>query len=454
MKNRISHFASRALQRRSPDGKRRGVSTRAAVAAMTVAGIAVSMLCSGTASAQASQAETATTATSTTTDTRPAIVVRGEYLARAGDCVACHTAPRGKLFAGGLAMETPFGTLFSPNITPDPQYGIGSWDKDAFFNMMRTGKGPDGKLIYPAMPIAQYTKVTREDSDAIFAYLQSIPPVAQPNRPHELKFPFNQRDLLYGWRTLYFREGAYQPDPTRSVEWNRGAYLVEGLGHCTMCHTQINALGGSSRRDQFAGGLIPVENWYAPSLTSDKDGGLGDWSTKDIVDLLQAGLSDRGAVYGPMAEVTYHSLQYLNDDDLKAMAVYLKALPSNTGRKTGPSAPTGTTVFARGASVYKDKCAICHGDNGKGDVPNYPPLANNQSIEMDSAVNPIRIVLNGGFPPGTQRNPEPYGMPPFGQQLNDADAAAVVTYVRTAWGNHGLPVTAKEVNDLRKAPLR
>jgi mono/diheme cytochrome c family protein len=320
--------------------------------------------------------------------------------------------------------------------------------------MMRTGKSPDGKLIYPAMPIAQYTKVTREDSDAIYAYLQSIPPVAQPNHPHDLKFPFNQRDLLIGWRTLYFREGAFQPDPTKSVEWNRGAYLVEGLGHCTMCHTQINMLGGSSQSEQFAGGLIPVQKWYAPSLTSDKDGGLGDWSIKDIVDLLQAGNSDRGAVYGPMAEVTFHSLQYMSDEDVKAMAVYLKALPSNTGRKSGPSASTETPVFARGAEVYKDKCAVCHGDNGKGNAPKYPPLANNQSIEMDSAVNPIRIVLNGGFPPGTQRNLQPYGMPPFAQELSDADAAAVVTYIRTAWGNHGLPVTPREVNELRKAPLR
>lgn len=444
MMNRISCFASRALQRRSTSGKRSGLSARAAA----MASLAASILLAGTASAQAPQAASAAA------DTRPAIVVRGEYLARAGDCIACHTAPRGKLFAGGLAMETPFGTLYSPNITPDVQYGIGRWDKDAFFNMMRTGKSPDGKLIYPAMPIAQYTKVTREDSDAIFAYLRSIPPVQQPNHPHELKFPFNQRELLFGWRTLYFREGAYQADPTKSVEWNRGAYLVEGLGHCTMCHTQINMLGGSSRNDQFAGGLIPVQKWYAPSLTSNKDGGLGDWSTKDIVDLLQAGLSDRGAVYGPMAEVTYHSLQYLSDEDVKAMAVYLKALPDNQGRKTGPSAPTGTKVFARGAHVYADKCAICHGDEGKGNVPNYPPLANNQSIEMDSAVNPIRIVLNGGFPPGTQRNSEPYGMPPFAQELSDDDAAAVVTFVRTAWGNHGLPVTAKEVNELRKAPLR
>ncbi|HYS63898.1 MAG TPA: cytochrome c [Paraburkholderia sp.] len=386
-------------------------------------------------------------------DTRPDIVKRGEYLARAGDCVACHTAPRGKLFAGGLAMETPFGTLYSPNITPDAQYGIGTWSEDAFFKMMRTGRTPDGTLLYPAMPIAQYTKVTREDSNAIFAYLKSVQPVREPDHKHTLRFPFNQRKLLYGWRTLYFREGEFQPDPTKSVEWNRGAYLVEGLGHCTMCHTKINMLGGSSQSEQFAGGLIPVQNWYAPSLTSDKDGGLGDWSIKDIVDLLQAGISDRGAVYGPMAEVTYHSLQYMTDEDVKAMAVYLKTLPDNRGRKSGPSAPTNTNVFALGEKIYADKCALCHGAKGEGKLQHYPPLAGNQSIEMDSAVNPIRIVLNGGFPPGTMRNPEPYGMPPFAQELNDTDAAAVVTYIRTAWGNHGQPVTARDVNALRNAPL-
>ncbi|MHB9841057.1 c-type cytochrome [Paraburkholderia terrae] len=387
-------------------------------------------------------------------DTRPEIVKRGEYLARAGDCVACHTAPRGKTFGGGLAMETPFGTFFTPNISSDKEYGIGKWTADEFFKMMRTGKSPDGKLIYPVMPIAAYTKVTREDSDAIFAYLQSVEPVHQPSRKLELRFPFNQRELLIGWRSLYFREGEYQPNPSRSVEWNRGAYLVEGLGHCSMCHTKINLLGGSSKSEQFAGGLIPVQNWYAPSLTSDKDGGLGDWSIKDIVDLLQAGISDRGAVYGPMAEVTYHSLQYMTDDDVKAMAVYLKTLPDNDpGRKTGPSATVKPAVFENGQRIYMQKCATCHGEHGEGHLQHYPPLAHNQSIEMDSAVNPIRIVLNGGFPPGTRRNPEPYGMPPFAQELNDADLAAVVTYIRTAWGNHGLPVTAKQVNELRKAPL-
>ncbi|CAB3798764.1 hypothetical protein LMG28614_04836 [Paraburkholderia ultramafica] len=410
--------------------------------------------------ADTTPAKPTTTASPTTTtipensaDTRPEIVKRGEYLARAGDCIACHTAPRGKLFAGGLAMETPFGTLYSPNITPDAQYGIGTWSEEAFFKMMRTGRKPDGTLIYPAMPIAQYTKVTREDANAIFAFLRTVEPVREPNRKHTLRFPFNQRNLLYGWRTLYFREGEFQPDPTKSVEWNRGAYLVEGLGHCSMCHTRINMLGGSSPSDQFAGGLIPVQNWYAPSLTSDKDGGLGDWSIQDIVDLLQTGVSARGAVYGPMAEVTYHSLQHLSDEDIRAMAVYLKSLPDNQGRKTGPSAQADPRTFALGKQIYADKCALCHGANGEGQLPHYPPLAGNQSIEMDSAVNPIRIVLNGGFPPGTKRNPQPYGMPPFGQELNDTEAAAVVTYIRTAWGNHGAPVTARQVSELRKAPL-
>jgi mono/diheme cytochrome c family protein len=385
------------------------------------------------------------------TDTGPEILKRGKYLARAGDCIACHTAPRGKLFAGGLAMETPFGTLYSPNITTDREYGIGTWTQETFSKMMRTGLTPDGAPLYPAMPIAQYTKVTREDSDAIFAYLRSVAPVHEPNRKHTLRFPFNQRKLLYGWRTLYFREGEYQSDSTQSVEWNRGAYLVEGLGHCTLCHTKINSLGGSSPSEQFAGGLIPLQNWYAPSLTSDKDGGLGDWSIKDIVDLLQAGISDRGAVYGPMAEVTYHSLQYMREEDVRAMATYLKTLPNHLDRKSATAASLDIKVFGRGEIIYADKCALCHGASGEGQPQHYPPLAGNQSIEMDSAVNPVRIVLSGGFPPGTMRNTEPYGMPPFAQELNDADAAAVVTYIRTAWGNHGLPVGARQVNELRKA---
>src|SRR5271155_3371223 len=306
-------------------------------------------------------------------DAKPAqpdssLVAKGEYLARAGDCIACHTSPEGKLFAGGLPMPTPFGTLYTSNITPDRETGIGTWTADQFYAMLHTGRFPDGGLLYPAMPFGSYTKVTRPDSDAIFAYLKTISPVRQANRPHDLKFPFNNRSLILGWRTLYFKEGEYEPDPNQSTEWNRGAYLVEGLGHCAMCHTAINALGGSSESEAFQGGLIPMQNWYAPSLTSDKEAGLGDWSLKDIADLLKTGVSARGAVYGPMADVVYNSLQYMTDADVRAMAVYLKSLAA----RQEPSGPAPVTTAAEdsllnrlGRSIYDAQCATCHGVHGE-----------------------------------------------------------------------------------------
>lgn len=384
------------------------------------------------------------------------VVATGEYLARAGDCVACHTAPEGKLFAGGRAMPTPFGTLYTSNITPDPETGIGKWNAEQFYATMHIGRFPDGGLLYPAMPFGSYTKVTRNDSDAIFAYLKTIPPVRIQRRAHDLRFPYNNRSLILGWRTLFFREGEYKPDPTKSDEWNRGAYLVEGLGHCGMCHTAINALGGSSESQAFEGGLIPMQNWYAPSLTSNKEAGLGDWSIKDISDLLRTGVSNRGAVYGPMAEVVYNSLQYLTDEDTRAMAVYLKGLAQGGAPETTVSrVPTAESslLMSLGKAVYDAQCASCHGSQGQGKPPHYPVLAGNQSIQMTSAVNAIRMVLNGGYPPGTAGNPMPYGMPPFAVSLSDNEIAAVVTYIRTSWGNRGSAVTASQANELRSAPL-
>lgn len=385
------------------------------------------------------------------------IVARGEYLARAGDCVACHTAPGGKLFAGGRAMPTPFGTLFTSNVTPDAETGIGKWTADQFYTMMHTGRSPDGGLLYPAMPFAFYTKVTRADTDAIFLFMKSVAAVRQPNKPHDLKFPYNNRSLILGWRTLFFTEGEYKLDPTKSEEWNRGAYLVQGLGHCAMCHTAINALGGSSESAAFEGGLIPMQSWYAPSLNSNKEGGLGDWTIEDISDLLRTGISRRGTVYGPMAEVTYNSLQYLTEPDTRAMAIYLKTLAEHSvpeAARGTPSAPESSLLLRLGQSIYADKCVSCHGENGLGKPPHYPPLAANQSIQMSSAVNPIRMVLNGGYPPGTAGNPMPHGMPPFAQLLSDDEIAAVVTYIRVSWGNHGAPVSAAEANALRSVPLQ
>jgi mono/diheme cytochrome c family protein len=380
------------------------------------------------------------------------VINLGEYLARAGDCTACHTEPNGKLFAGGRAMPTPFGNLYVPNITPDDETGIGKWSADDFYKMMHTGVSRDGALLYPAMPFASYTKVTRADSDAIYAYLMSVPPVKQANRPHELRFPFNKRELLIGWRTLYFNEGEYVPEPKQSAEWNRGAYLVEGLGHCSMCHTAINALGGSSESKEFEGGMIPNQNWYAPSLTSNREAGLGEWSIQDISDLLQIGVSHRATVYGPMAEVVYNSLQYLGDDDVKAMAVYLKTLPKRDAEAppTAQARLVSPEVMESGRKVYAKQCAVCHGAEGKGQPPQYPPLAGNSSITMSSPVNSIRMVLNGGYSPGTRKNPRPHGMPPFSHILSDDEAAAVVTYIRVAWDNNGTPVTPAQANELRK----
>lgn len=401
--------------------------------------------------------QAAKTAAQPARNAQQALIERGKYLAQAGDCIACHTVPGGKIFAGNRAMPTPFGTLYAPNITPDPDTGIGKWSADDFFKMMRTGRSRNGDLLYPAMPFASYTKVTRADTDAIYAYLRSVPAVRQASRQHDLRFPYNNRALLIGWRTLYFKEGEYVPDKTKSAEWNRGAYLVEGLGHCAMCHTPINALGGSSQERAFQGGLIPMQNWYAPSLTSNKEAGLGNWEIQDIIDLLQKGVSNRGTVYGPMAEVTFNSLQFLTTEDVRAMAVYLKSLPADQPLANDPAAAPAraniTQQFTQGKRIYDAQCANCHGAQGRGKLPHYPPLAANQSITMTSAVNPIRMVLNGGYPPGTRRNPMPYGMPPFAHSLSDGDIAAVVTYIRTAWGNRGAPVTVREVNDLRAATV-
>ncbi|WP_415767791.1 c-type cytochrome [Paraburkholderia sp. J69-1] len=425
---------------------------------MTLNALAQSAAPTVNAADAASAAAAAATANAKPMAANAVQIARGEYLARAGDCIACHTVPSQQMFGGGRPMETPFGTLYTPNISSDKTYGIGAWSADEFYRMLHEGKSRDGTLLYPAMPFASYTRVTRADSDSIYAYLMSTQAVHQPNRAHTLRFPYNQRSLLLGWRALFFRAGEFKPDPKQSVEWNRGAYLVQGLGHCTMCHTEINALGGNSASKEFQGGLIPLQNWYAPSLTSNKEAGLGDWSIDDIVDLLHAGVSNRGAVYGPMAEVVYDSFQYLTEDDVRAVAVYLKSLPGHSNEvDQSPRSQVVTEESNRlaplGQKIYEAQCAVCHATQGQGKLPHFPPLANNQSIQMNSAVNPIRMVLNGGYAPGTIKNPMPYGMPPFAQSLSDEEVAAVVTYIRTAWGNHGAPVSVKEVNALRSAPL-
>lgn len=383
-------------------------------------------------------------------------LIRGQYLTAVGDCYACHTVRGSEPYSGGLEMPTPFGTLFTPNITPDKEFGIGSWSADDFWQALHEGKSKDGSFLYPAFPYTNYTKVTRADSDDIYAYLMSVKPVSQKSRPHEMGFPFNQRQLMAGWRALYFKSGEFKEDPKQSKEWNRGAYLVEGLGHCNACHATRNMLGAISEDDDYSGGLIPLQNWYAPSLASSRETGLGDWEIKEIVDLLRTGVSARGAVYGPMSAVVQHSLQEMSMTDLTAMATYLKV--QNEKKAPEPwlaherSPAEVAEMMKTGAKVYTDHCQSCHQPNGEGVPRVYPPLANNRSIMMRNPVNAIRLVLNGGFPPSTEGNPRPYGMPPFYPILSDEQIAAVVTYIRQSWGNSAPPTWSVEVQRSRGVP--
>jgi mono/diheme cytochrome c family protein len=382
----------------------------------------------------------------------PDNIARGAYLARAGDCMACHTMRGGAPYAGGRAMQTPFGTIHVPNITSDQETGIGAWSADDFWRALHNGKSRDGRLLYPAFPYTNYTKVTRADADALYAFLRSVPAVKQANTPHALQFPYNQQIALAGWRLLYFKPGVFEPTPAQSPAWNRGAYLVEGLGHCSGCHSARNAAGAIEGR--LGGGLIPTIGWYAPSLTSDAEAGLGSWEVPHIVQLLQTGASPRATVFGPMAEVVQRSLQHVSEPDVVAMATYLKALPPTKAEvREALKGPQVDQVVAQGKKVYETHCIDCHGADGKGLAPAYPPLAGNRAITMDNSVNAVRIVLNGGFAPGTAGNPRPYGMQPFSHTLDDNEVAAVVSYIRASWGNAAAPVLASEVNKFRSTPL-
>ena len=377
---------------------------------------------------------------------------RGAYLAQIGNCMGCHTAQGGHPYAGGHVLETSIGTFITPNITPDNETGIGQWSEEDFWHALHDGKARDGSLLYPAFPYTDYTKVTREDSDAIFGYLQSLPGIKQRNAPNRINFPFNWRPLLYVWRLIYFTPGEYRPDAAKSSEWNRGAYLVQGLGHCNACHTTRNRLG-ASEGDVLGGGQIMGSNWYAPSLTSLQEASTADWSIEDISKLLKTGLSSRAATTGPMADVVSQSLQYLNEGDAFAMATYLKSLPESEPRSRGIAPPLTEEVdrqLQKGERIYETYCQDCHGSLGRGAASVYPALAGNRGVMLASPINAIRSILNGGYAPVTGANSRPYGMPPFAQVLPDEEIALVLSYIRNAWGNRGSLVTAAQVDRSRK----
>lgn len=351
---------------------------------------------------------------------------RGEYLARAGDCISCHTAPGGTPYAGGLRMQTPFGDMLTPNITPDPATGIGGWTADDFYRALHDGVGRRVGDLYPVMPYTFYTRVTREDSDAIFGFLMSLKPVNHPVVVNQLRFPFDVRQTMAFWRELYFREGTFKPDPGRDADWNRGAYLVEGLGHCSACHSPLNRLGAVEKDKAFTGATI--DGWFALNLTSELKTGLGSWTVDQVVAYLKTGaLKGKSTTLGDMAEVVHNSLGYLTDEDLRAMAVYLKSIPANTS----VAAPRSKEpVTGQAARLYLDNCSGCHQAKGRGIPGTFPPLAGNGVVLAPDPADIVRVVL-WGVPMQNDYVP----MPGFADQLSDQQVADLANYVRTSWGN-------------------
>ncbi len=383
----------------------------------------------------------------------PALIARGDYLSKAADCAGCHTAQGGKPMAGGRSLATPFGNIPVPNITPDHETGLGDWNFEDFWQALHSGRGRGGELLYPAFPYTSYTHVTRDDALAMFAYLQSLPPVQRSTDPGSLRFPYSRRESLVAWRKLYFRAGEFQPDPKQTAQWNRGAYLVQGLGHCGECHAARNRWGGTPQAQMLGGGQIPVQNWYAPDLSTGAHGGLQGWDAQDIVQLLKTGQSEKGGAFGPMADVVVGSTQHLSDDDLQAMATYLVSLPPRAAPTQIPTSAQNDVLLHQGEQVYGERCAACHGKDGRGVAEVYPPLDGNPSVLEPSGINATRAVLLGGFAPMTKAYPRPYSMPPFAQQLSDAEVAAVVSYIRRSWSNRASAVRPEAVGRDRHTPV-
>ncbi|QXI36555.1 cytochrome c [Pseudomonas xantholysinigenes] len=396
----------------------------------------------------------------------PALLKQGEYLARAGDCVACHTAKGGKPFAGGLPMETPIGTLYSTNITPDAT-GIGNYRYEDFERAVRQGIGKDGSTLYPAMPYPSYARVSDQDMQALYAYfMHGVQPVAQANKDSDIPWPLSMRWPLAFWRGLFAPEVKAFDAAGRDPVVARGAYLVEGLGHCGACHTpraitmQEKALEAGDG-EAFLAGSAPLEGWIAKSLRGDHKDGLGSWNEAQIVTFLKTGRNERTAVFGGMSDVVEHSMQYMSDADLTAIARYLKTLPAvNPGDQPFQADPAVAKALWQGddgktgAALYVDNCGACHRTDGQGYARVFPALAGNPVVQGQDPTSLIHIVLEGATLPATATAPSTFSMPGFGWRLSDQQVADVVNFIRSSWGNQAPAVDAGQVKALRKvAPV-
>jgi mono/diheme cytochrome c family protein len=416
------------------------------------------------------------TGTSLASDER---LLRGQYLARLSGCIGCHTRPGGVPFAGGLALQTPFGVIVSTNITPDKTKGIGNYRLATFDAALRHGKDEEGGNLYPAMPYANYARLNDADIAALFAYfMQAVPAAQQDNAHTALAWPFSVKGLVGVWNALYLPRPGFVADAQQSADWNRGAYLVQGAGHCGACHTPRGVLGAEKAPtekggDRYLSGAL-IDGWYAQSLRSNGGQeiagapGLARWSASDVADFLRTGSNTHTAAFGGMSDVVAHSTQYLTTQDATAVATYLKSLSGGTESATtttssstsAPTAPHPTTlalragaVTQRGAAVYLNNCSGCHRSDGEGAARTFPALARSSSVAAADATSLIRVVLQGSAMPSTALAPHALAMPGLGWRLSDSDVADVLSLIRSSWGNQASVVTAAEVAKVRAAAL-
>ncbi|EKS71648.1 MULTISPECIES: c-type cytochrome [Caballeronia] len=405
---------------------------------------------------------TAVTAQSPATSD-PKLVARGEYLAKAGDCSACHDAADHTPLGGGLPVNSPFGPIYASNITPDPTFGIGRYSLKEFSDALRYGKRRDGERLYPAMPYASFAKMNDADVTALYAYLMhGVTPAAKRAPRTHLPFPFNQRWGMLFWTFAFGNRDEFSPDPKQSAQWNRGAYLVQGLGHCGACHTPrgpaYNELGYSEASPLYLTGGV-VDHWLAPNLTGDRGSGLGRWSRQDIVNFLRTGHGAGTIAFGAMAPAVEDSTQYLTDLDLNAIGEYLKSLPpqqaygayDNDARaklQTARSLETGENERP-GAGIYLSFCARCHQPDGRGEPGKVAALAGAPLVLAEDPTSIMRIVIEGSKSPATETGPEAQKMPAFHHELTSHEIAEVISFIRSTWGNHAAPVSDRQVERLR-----
>jgi mono/diheme cytochrome c family protein len=373
-------------------------------------------------------------------------VARGKALTEAADCASCHTADPAKPYAGGKRIDTPFGGIYSPNLTPDRDTGIGAWSDAEFYRALRYGVGRNGSRYYPAFPYPNFTKLIRQDILAIRAYLATLTPVRNRPPPPELYWPLNYRVVMRLWNYLFFRPGIFEPIQQKSAAWNRGGYLVTGAAHCGGCHTPKNIFGADKRGRSFGGGRL--QGWFAPRLDGAERSGLKSWSVDDIAEYLWSGRNAKSHADGLMADVVVNSTSKMSDADVRAIATYLKDLPAGAPEPAVTPPPQGDMMA--GAAVYAHACVACHEADGSGAPRIYPPLPGNALLQSADASSTLRIILDGAQTLTTPRAPNPGSMPAYARQLSDQEIADVTNYIRNSWGNAAPQVTPAQVRKARR----